>query len=83
MSVSRRRFLHHSAAVVGGVGLAGVVANQAAAQKLPQSAVAYQSSPNGDQTCANCGLFVPPDGCKTVEGRISPSAWCKIWVKAT
>ena len=68
MSVSRRRFLHGSVAAVGGVGLAGTVANQAAAQKLPQSAVGYQSSPNGDQTCANCGLFVPPDACKTVEG---------------
>ena len=81
MSVSRRRFLHGSVAVAGGVGLAGIVANQAAAQKLPQSAVDYQSSPKGDQSCANCEAFVPPDACKTVDGPISPSAWCKIWVK--
>jgi len=28
-------------------------------------------------------LFEPPNACKVVEGEISPSAWCHLFVKKT
>jgi anaerobic selenocysteine-containing dehydrogenase len=77
MSVSRRQFLHGSAAVVGGVGLAGIVANQAAA-KISPTLIGYQNSPSDGHDCAGCGLFVPPDACKIVDGAVSPSGWCRM-----
>ena len=43
--------------------------------------VAYQDTPKGTQNCANCKLFEAPNACKSVEGAISPSGWCKIWIK--
>jgi hypothetical protein len=52
-----------------------------AAAKMSQASVAYQDSPKGDQQCSNCSLFQEPDACTLVDGKISPSAWCKFWVK--
>jgi hypothetical protein len=83
MDLSRRCFLHRSAAVVGGISLAGVAATQsrAADTKVSQKLVGYQGTPNGSQDCANCQYFEPPNACKVVEGTISPKGWCKMWVK--
>jgi len=50
------------------------------AAKLSQKAVFYQDSPKGDQRCDNCSLFQPPSACKSVDGDVSPSGWCKIYV---
>lgn len=80
MSVSRRRFLHASVALVGGAGLATIVSKEAEA-KIKQSMVAYQETPKGDQNCANCKLFEAPNACKSVDGVISPKGWCKLWIK--
>jgi hypothetical protein len=33
--------------------------------------------------CDGCMLFEPPNACKVVEGEISPSAWCQLFVKKT
>ena len=55
--------------------------NGAKAAKLPQAAVAYQDSPKNGQQCDNCGVFIAPNSCKTVTGVVSPTGWCKIWVK--
>jgi High potential iron-sulfur protein len=52
----------------------------ALAAKMSKAAAAYQNSPKGSQTCANCKLFVPPSSCTIVEGPISPKGWCKFWV---
>jgi hypothetical protein len=40
----------------------------------------YQDKPgkNG-QTCAGCSLFIKPDKCKIVTGKISPKGWCIAW----
>jgi hypothetical protein len=81
MAVTRRGFLHRSIALAGGIGLASVGANEAAAKVAP-NLVAYQATPKGDQNCANCKLFEPPNACKSVEGIIAPSGWCKLWIKA-
>jgi hypothetical protein len=81
MGVSRRLFLRCCAALAGGAGLAALTARQAAA-KIAPNLVAYQDKPMGDHDCSNCKLFVAPDGCRSVDGKISPSGWCKMWIKA-
>ena len=81
MSVTRRVFFQASAAVIGGAGLASIGASQASA-KVAQNVVQYQGTPKGDQQCSNCKWFEPPQSCKLVDGAISPSGWCTLWVKA-
>lgn len=47
--------------------------------------VGYEHSPNGDQHCGNCGLYVTDqndDGygaCTVVQGTIHPCDWCNLW----
>ena len=48
---------------------------------MAQTAVRYQQSPKDGKQCSGCNLFVAPNACKTVDGTISPSGWCALWVK--
>jgi High potential iron-sulfur protein len=78
--LSRRSVLLRSAACAAGTtALLGTVRDAAA--KMAQSGVAYQDSPKGDQQCNNCSLFQAPSSCTLVDGTISPTGWCKFWVK--
>jgi hypothetical protein len=81
-NLSRRGLLR--AAVTAGSAVVALATgvNSAMAGKIPQSAVAYQGSPKGAQSCANCRLFAAPSACKTVDGTVSSSGWCRIYVKA-
>ncbi len=81
MFVTRRGFLHSSVSLVGGIGLASVVTKEASA-KIAPNLVAYQTTAKDGHDCAGCKLFEAPNACKSVDGVISPSGWCKIWVKA-
>jgi hypothetical protein len=79
-SVSRGLVLKRLAAVpflALGVG-ATLSPAQAAADNKKQ--FKYQDKPgkNG-QKCAGCSLFVKPDKCKVVTGKISPNGWCIAW----
>jgi hypothetical protein len=79
--VSRRDFLF--TAVVGGVAIAGtgVFASPApAASKMSQKAVSYQPTPKDNRQCGNCLNFDAPASCKLVDGTISPSGWCTIYI---
>jgi hypothetical protein len=78
---SRRSLLQSAASVAGAAAVLCVTANHAAAAKVSQKAVAYQDAPKGSQQCDNCGLFQPPNACKTVDGTISPKGWCRIYQK--
>jgi hypothetical protein len=78
--VTRRTTLLRSMACAAGAAAVLLPVGRAAA-KMAQTAVAYQNSPKGDQQCSNCSLFQPPDACQLVDGTISPSGWCKFWVK--
>jgi len=74
---SRRRLLL-------GVGLAaagGAICARAAAQqsKISKDQAKYQDKPKGEQRCDGCAHFLAPDGCKLVEGKISPSGWCILY----
>jgi hypothetical protein len=51
-------------------------------ERLTKDDVAYQNTPKGRQRCDNCDVFVPPDGCTSVQGKISPRGWCNIWRQA-
>jgi hypothetical protein len=79
---SSRRSLLQAAAVLGvAAPFLALSAESASAAKMSQAAVAYQNSPKGSQSCANCKLFVSPSTCKTVDGTVAANGWCKIWVK--
>jgi hypothetical protein len=64
--------------------LAGLLTKTALADdtKVAQSAVQYQTKPNGDKQCSKCAFFIPgattdANGtCKIVAGDISPSGYC-------
>jgi hypothetical protein len=76
--------LNRRALLLGAAGAAPLLAIGASGAKaavLPQAAVAYQDSPKNGQQCDGCGLFIAPNSCKSVAGVISPTGWCKIWVK--
>ena len=81
MPVTRRGIFQASFAVVGGAGLASFVPKEASA-KIAPNLIGYQPSPNAGHDCANCKLFEPPNACKNVDGPISPTGWCKIWITA-
>jgi hypothetical protein len=80
-SLTRRGVLRTLASVTGAGVALELGMTQAKAAKLAQKAVAYQDTPSGDKRCDGCNLFVAPNACKTVDGTISPSGWCRIWVK--
>jgi hypothetical protein len=50
--------------------------------KVSQSAVQYQTKPNGDKQCSKCTFFIPgatadANGtCKLIDGVISPTGYC-------
>jgi hypothetical protein len=74
---SRRAVLRGAlatAVVLGGWGAAQAQA------KAPKTAVQYQEKPKGDQECDKCLHWVPPDGCKLVDGKINPKGWCVLYV---
>jgi hypothetical protein len=75
-----RRLVLQGAAVLG-AAMPFIAAGAMAAGKMSQAAVAYQGSPKGTQSCANCKLFEKPNACKLVEGTVSSSGWCRIWAK--
>jgi hypothetical protein len=68
-------------AAAGAAPLLAIGASGARAAGLPQSAVGYQTSPKDGKQCDGCNFFVAPNSCKSVAGEITPTGWCKLWVK--
>ncbi len=81
----RRVFLQRMATYgVGAAMIRGLGFNRATAQaKVPKNAVSYQTEPKGTQRCDGCVNFQPPNGCKMVDGEISPQGWCSLFTKKT
>ena len=50
--------------------------NGVAWQEVP---TLYQETPKGIQMCATCTLYLPPSACKSVEGEVAASGWCKLF----
>jgi hypothetical protein len=82
---SRRSLLRGAAFAVGGAAVIGPIAMTGTSQaaKMAQKIVGYQDTPKGDQQCDNCSQFEAPSSCKIVDGTVSPSGWCKVYVKKT
>lgn len=73
--------IQKAAFAAGSLAIFGTAASEGAFAKATQKAAGYQDTPKGEQRCDNCSQFEPPSGCKIVEGEISPSGWCKVYVK--
>ena len=81
-AVSRRQLLRGATVTACGAAIAATtLAQPAQAGAVTQAAAGYQSTPKGDQRCDGCSLFIAPASCKFVAGDISPSGWCKLYVK--
>jgi hypothetical protein len=80
---TRRFFLQRLATYgLGAVIIERLGFNSAtAAAKVPQKAVSYQDKPKDTQRCDACTNFQSPNGCKLVEGEISPQGWCALFIK--
>lgn len=76
----RRTFLLYAAGAAGRVMISVAVNNSSAASKVSKQAVGYQDHPDGDKRCERCAQFQPPDGCKMVDGQISPQGSCRIFI---
>lgn len=59
---------------------ASVAGPAMAQQKIAQNLVQYQATPKGGLQCDQCLQWVPPDGCKVVEGKIAAKGWCAAFV---
>jgi hypothetical protein len=65
----------------GQVSPPATAGSQAAAQqKVSQELAKYQATPKDKQRCDGCASFQAPNACKVVEGDISPSGWCQLFV---
>jgi len=86
--ISRRRVLTGTAlalrmAATGAAATAMAVSQASAQQKLAQADASYQSTPKGDQHCGVCVNFQQPNGCRFVQGNISPNGWCQLFAPKT
>jgi hypothetical protein len=79
--LSRRQLFLRGATIAAGGAVALAASALPAQAKMPQQAAAYQNTPKGDQSCANCSLFKAPSSCTLVDGTISPTAWCRFYSK--
>jgi hypothetical protein len=80
--ISRRVALTGTALALGGAA-ATVISQATAQEKLSQADAKYQDTPKGDQRCDGCMLFQPPNACKLVQGDISLSGCCQLFVRKT
>jgi len=79
--LARRLLLRRLFGAVGASTLSYAVPFSAAAViKISQKSVAYQDHPEGDKRCDKCMQFQPPNGCKMVDGSISPNGYCRLFV---
>jgi High potential iron-sulfur protein len=77
-----RRTLIRAAIGCGSAALLLRIAPAHAAEQMTRAQAEYQDTPNGIYSCGTCTLFVPPNGCKVVEGDVSKDGWCKAYAMA-
>ena len=51
----------------------------AAQPKITKKQAEYQDTPKGILMCGTCSLFLPPTGCKVVEGEVKLEGWCNAF----
>lgn len=78
--VSRRRVLSRAAAWAAGATLAAGAASRAlAVYKVPKTQAGYKDDARGGNRCDRCLQFLPPGGCKIVDGAVSPQGSCNFF----
>jgi hypothetical protein len=75
--VSRRTILIGAAGALPLIALGATCARA----KMAQNAVRYQDTPKDGKQWCGCNLFIAPNACKTVAGKIAPTGWCARWIK--
>jgi high potential iron-sulfur protein len=75
--ISRRTVLLGAAAAAPAL----MLTTSGAEAKMAQTAVKYQTDPKDGHQCDGCNFWVAPNSCKMVDGDISPTGWCVLWVK--
>ena len=78
--ISRRVVLTGAALALGAAANATAGSQAAASQKVNQELDRYQGQPKDKQCLDGCASFQAPNACKVVEGDISPSGWCQLFV---
>jgi hypothetical protein len=81
--ISRRRVFTGAALALGAAAVAAAVSHASAQEKLTQADASYQRAPKGDQHCGVCVNFQQPNGCRFVQGDITPSGWCQLFAPKT
>lgn len=76
MPVRRRVLLGLAGA---GLAIAAPVLAAPPRKRVSKAAALYQDQPKDIRSCASCTLFVRPDRCKAVIGKVSPNGWCKLY----
>ena len=83
--LSRRSALQKLATIASGAAMLGTTMIESRAVAAPtkdaQKTVGYKPTPSGTAQCDNCSQFEAPSSCKTVEGTIAPTGWCRINIK--
>ncbi len=79
LHISRRVVLSGTALALGAVASATTVSSVLAQQKISQEEAKYQGMPKGNQHCDGCVNFEAPNGCKFVQGEVSPNGWCQLF----
>lgn len=47
--------------------------------KVSKKEARYRDSPNGQQSCGKCTMFIQPDRCDTVAGKVVSAGWCSYY----
>ena len=81
MSQTRRNIIRTLVGVVP-AALTLRIPTAAASEKMTRQQAEYQDKPNGIYSCSLCTLFVKPNACKVVEGKVSEDGWCKAFAMA-
>jgi len=77
--LERRRMLALALGCASGC-VTSAFAASSATTKVSQGQAGYQATPKDIRSCGSCSLFQPPNACKIVQGMISKSGWCKLYV---
>lgn len=81
--ISRRHILRGAGLALGGgaaIGLAMAPPTASAATKMSQKSALYQDKPQGQARCNVCTQWQPPAACRVIDGAISPTGWCQLFV---
>ncbi len=76
----RRTFLWRTILTgVAGIALALFGAQSRAQGKSTKEQAGYKDTTDQGIYCKACAYFRLPNGCKIVEGDVSPTGWCSLW----